>query len=354
MAVTCANCGAQNPDGNAYCQNCGQPLAAPPPAAPGTGDTSQTVIAPLAGAQPPPAAGPPPGPPAYGGGAPAGGGYGAIPPGGAPPYQQFGGGMPPGMPPQHRLPVFAIVGAVIGAIILLALAAVVVHAVASKSSTTPTPIIAPPTPTSAVSPTPVTSPTTTGGTATPTAQTTQTGQTVTPTPAATTGGATPTPTANATSTGGTTVETNTWKATMPSGSWKVVNQKNASAELDDPNGNGFIYINAGTQSPAASTDQVIQAVISQITSQNQNAKECDNGRQQASIGNPPVVGTIFIYCYTVNNQNGQAVQVVDYFWIGTASGGTKLYDFEVFGPQSAFNALGTDVTSIIKSIQWKV
>lgn len=34
--MTCARCGAQNPDGNLYCQNCGTPLAAAPaqPAAP--------------------------------------------------------------------------------------------------------------------------------------------------------------------------------------------------------------------------------------------------------------------------------------------------------------------------------
>src|SRR3989442_10623333 len=41
MALTCARCGAQNPDGNLYCQACGTPLTAagavagaPPPAPP--------------------------------------------------------------------------------------------------------------------------------------------------------------------------------------------------------------------------------------------------------------------------------------------------------------------------------
>jgi hypothetical protein len=36
MAVTCARCGTQNPDGNQFCQACGTPLAvaAPPPAPP--------------------------------------------------------------------------------------------------------------------------------------------------------------------------------------------------------------------------------------------------------------------------------------------------------------------------------
>src|SRR5207302_138612 len=57
MALTCARCGTQNPDGNAFCQACGTQLAATawaaPTAAPGT---------PPAGA-PPPNWAPPQGPP---------------------------------------------------------------------------------------------------------------------------------------------------------------------------------------------------------------------------------------------------------------------------------------------------
>src|SRR5256885_16898145 len=44
MALTCARCGAQNPDGNAFCQACGTPLA-------------------MAAATPAAPPGPPPGPP---------------------------------------------------------------------------------------------------------------------------------------------------------------------------------------------------------------------------------------------------------------------------------------------------
>jgi len=255
--------------------------------------------------------------------------------------------MQPPQPPQHRLPVFAIVGAAIGAVILLALAAVVVHALASTTNTTPTPPVV-------STSTPVPAPTTPAPISTPTAQTTtvQTGTpTVQPT-AGQTGTPAPVPSPSSIS-GGQTVETNTWKATLPSSSWKVTNQKNASAELDDPNGDGFIYINAGTQSPPQSTQQVLQSLVSQISGQNQGVKECDNGAQAASIGTPPIAGTAISLCYNVNNQNGQAVQVVDAFWIGTTDSGAKLYSFEVFGPQSAFNTLGSDVNPIIKSIQWK-
>ena len=62
MAVTCANCGTQNPDGNKFCQSCGKPLAAAPvgsAAAPPPAPTpAQTVIAgPMPGGAPMPGPG---------------------------------------------------------------------------------------------------------------------------------------------------------------------------------------------------------------------------------------------------------------------------------------------------------
>jgi hypothetical protein len=48
MALTCPRCGAQNPDGNAYCQACGTPLAAPVAVAAGA------YAGPPAGMAPPP------------------------------------------------------------------------------------------------------------------------------------------------------------------------------------------------------------------------------------------------------------------------------------------------------------
>src|SRR2546423_12865237 len=62
MAVTCANCGTQNPDGNKFCQSCGKPLAAAPvgsAAAPPPAPTpAPTVIAgPMPGGAPMPGPG---------------------------------------------------------------------------------------------------------------------------------------------------------------------------------------------------------------------------------------------------------------------------------------------------------
>lgn len=87
--MTCARCGAQNPDGNLYCQSCGMPLAA-------------------AAAAPQPATppGPPPGmaPPAY-----------ASPPSYASPFYA------PAMatPPVHRTPWMVIIAAVVALVVVM-------------------------------------------------------------------------------------------------------------------------------------------------------------------------------------------------------------------------------------------
>src|SRR2546423_48934 len=85
MALTCARCGVQNPDGNAFCQACGTPLA-------------------MAAATPAAPPGPPPGPPV----------------GMAPPAFSAGGYQSPyyspaGAPgPMHRAPMILVVARGLG------------------------------------------------------------------------------------------------------------------------------------------------------------------------------------------------------------------------------------------------
>ena len=88
MAVTCAKCGAQNPDGNQFCQACGTPLA--------------VAVAPTApGAVPP---GPPPAPP------PPQAGYQS-------PYYAPSAVGP--QPPVHRTPWILIISAIVVLIVLM-------------------------------------------------------------------------------------------------------------------------------------------------------------------------------------------------------------------------------------------
>src|SRR5216683_2823503 len=83
MALTCARCGTQNPDGNSFCQSCGTPLAA---------------VAPRPPVGPPPV-GPPP--PAY-----------------QSPYYALAAGV--FQPPVHRTPWVLIISAVLGLIVIMA------------------------------------------------------------------------------------------------------------------------------------------------------------------------------------------------------------------------------------------
>jgi hypothetical protein len=127
--MTCARCGAQNPDGNVYCQNCGALLAAPPPFP-----------------------GPPPGPPPF-----------APPPPGvyASPYYTPGGVAPP----VHRTPWMLIIAGVVALVVLMAgcgtaLAVIGSRGGASISGSVGTTDV--PSPTPEASQSPVASPTATG------------------------------------------------------------------------------------------------------------------------------------------------------------------------------------------------
>src|SRR2546426_4848085 len=91
MAVTCARCGTQNPDGNQFCQACGTPLA---------------VAAGQPGFASPPATalpGPPPGPPP--------GAYQS-------PYYSPSAVGP--QPPVHRTPWVLIISAIVVLVVLMA------------------------------------------------------------------------------------------------------------------------------------------------------------------------------------------------------------------------------------------
>src|SRR5438067_12148940 len=97
MALTCARCGAQNPDGNLYCQACGTALPA----------AGAVATAP-----------PPPAPPA--------GAFAGPPPGIAPPVVAAGGYQspfytPPAVPGAvHRTPWMLIIAAVLLLTVLMA------------------------------------------------------------------------------------------------------------------------------------------------------------------------------------------------------------------------------------------
>src|SRR5487761_149333 len=128
MALTCARCGSQNPDGNQFCQACGTPLAvaalqpaAPPSALPG-----------------PPAAPPPP------------------PPGYQSPYYAPSAVGP--QPPVHRTPWTLIIAGIVVLVLLMAGCGTAIALLGSRSTGTQgTGVL--PSPSPAGTPTPLASPT---------------------------------------------------------------------------------------------------------------------------------------------------------------------------------------------------
>src|SRR6266851_4480309 len=98
MPMTCARCGAQNPDGNQFCSACGTPLTqAPPQGPPPPAEAAPSWLAAPPQAPPPPAATPP----AYASPQPAEVAY-------ASPYYSPSGAMP--QAPVHRTPMALIIG----------------------------------------------------------------------------------------------------------------------------------------------------------------------------------------------------------------------------------------------------
>jgi len=129
MAVTCARCGTQNPDGNQFCQACGTPLAvaAMQPAAP-------------ASALPGPPATPPPPPPGY-----------------QSPYYAPSAVGP--QPPVHRTPWTLIIAAIVVLVLLMAGCATGIAVLGSRSTSNNQGVGVLPSPSPAGTPSPVGSPT---------------------------------------------------------------------------------------------------------------------------------------------------------------------------------------------------
>lgn len=123
MAVTCARCGTQNPDGNRFCTSCGTPLVptSGPPAA-------TTAVA------------PPPPPPTYQ--SP----YYAPPPG-------------TGAPIVHRTPWMMIISIVVGAVLIVGAIGTVLALTLGHHSTTASDFSAPSSPSPLASPSPGQTPT---------------------------------------------------------------------------------------------------------------------------------------------------------------------------------------------------
>ena len=129
MAVTCARCGTQNPDGNQFCQACGTPLAV---------TAMQPAAAPSA--LPGPPATPPPPPPGY-----------------QSPYYAASAVGP--QPTVHRTPWMLIIAGIVVLVLLMAGCGTAIAVLGSRSTSNNQGVGVLPSPSPAGTPSPVGSPT---------------------------------------------------------------------------------------------------------------------------------------------------------------------------------------------------
>ena len=257
MALTCARCSAQNPEGNAFCQQCGAALAPVPAAQPPAPATPA--------AQPPQVTAPP---------------TAAQP---APPPL-------PSTPPPHaagRLSRNAIIAIAVVAILVIA-GAVIVFAAIKHSPNVPPGPTAPPRPTSA--------PPTSGPTPRPT-----TAPTATPAPPS----------------GGHTVDAGFATIQAPSGT-SVAQQSQGHVEIDVDNASSGQFFFDALQPPSGVTDTSSlmsqQLGLFQNTQGNTGVDWCPDGGAPSAAQLPGDSGAISaqdgLICGTAASQNGQTYQFI--------------------------------------------
>jgi hypothetical protein len=316
MALVCARCATDNPQGNAFCVSCGAPLGGSPPMAPPDAAPPQAasppplLMDPAGGAALPPAA--------------AAGGAPFLPPGylaGSSPYLLPP--PPPGAASVHRVPGAAII-AVIVAVLVIAGGGGVAYALLHKGGTTPAPAAGIPVsvPTSAPAGRP-------GSAPTPPASTPLSGPSG--------------------STGGQTVDAPFAKVFVPSG-FSVTDQESDAVILTPDTGSNEAVGVQSELTGATSNAQLDQALLKgDQTNGDPSAKFCSTqapSHAQVLGSGGAITADIISICENLTPGNGPAFQAVDAYIDAVAQaadGSLKAVWFEILAPAS-------DFTSFTKSV----
>src|SRR6266478_4086832 len=299
MALTCARCGTQNPDGNSFCQACGTPLAAvapvgPPPAGP-----------PPVGPRPvgPPPVGPPPGAPSPIMGPPPG-----LPP---PTYQSpyYAPGAGGFQAPVHRTPWVLIISAVLGLIVVLA-GCGTAYAFLNARNQTNAGVLPSPSPAGTPSPVQTTSP-----------------------PA-----------------GSSTASTSAESVTLPPG-WAATNS-DPTLTITNPTGDGSVVISSGVDNPPQTAQQIKDEVTKQLTAKFPDTRVC-SGTTTTNGSIAGVSGIWWQLCFTVTS-GGQSFPGEFSLWAGANSSGSIGYGVILFTLASRMSAFMNEAKPLLASIQWKL
>src|SRR5437870_2664365 len=315
MALTCARCATQNPDGNAFCQACGTqlvamqqaPPAGPPPSAPPPNWAPPGPPPPSAQPAPPAASWLPPqgAPPPV-----------AVPPPGAPPpsYQSPYYAPPPGylQPPVHRTSWMLIIGAIVGLVVLMAGCGTALALINARNQSSPTVGSNLPSPTPAGTPSPIGQQTPGKGAAT-------------------------------------TASSSAVSVNVPPG-W-VATTKDPVVQVTNPAGNGTIVMSSGTQT-AQSAQQMKDSADQSLTNQFPDIKTCPNTKTTSgTVGG--VSGIWWELCFT-STSGAQSFAGAMTIFVGVNAGGTIGYAVILLTQASQMNAFITEAKPVLQSIKWKL
>jgi hypothetical protein len=328
MALTCARCGAQNPDGNQFCQACGTPLqatAAPPPAAPSWIAAPPPPAAAPAAAPPPAAPGAPPQAPTWSAAPPQGPppaptstapplAYASPPPAPvayASPYYTPNAAFP--QAPVHRTPWVLILAAIFALIVLMAGCGTAIALLNSgKASITGSITSDVPSPTPAGSPSPVASPSTLTG-----------------------------PTAS----------NNGLALPVPPG-WVVDSKDNEQITLADPSGAGVMTVGSAASNPSETAQQQKDGVDQLFTSKYPDTKPCPGGKTTTGSLNGPQ-GLFWTLCFTLTS-GSQSFPAATSMFVGTNASGSVYYGVILLTRQDNFQNFLNEAAPVLKGIQWKL
>jgi zinc-ribbon domain len=295
VAIQCARCGAQNPDGNLYCQSCGTPLTVQAPA-----QQAPTAQAPM---QPPSLAGPPTGmaPPTF-----SQSGYQS------PYYAPSGVAVP-----VHRAPWMLIIAAVVALVVLLAGFGTVFALVANRggNNTAGAGVGDVPSPTPAVSPSPIASPTT---------------------PPSTTG--------TTESNGGETVP-------VPAG-WSVAAKDNESIVLSDPNSQGSVSLGSGPSVPTQTAQDNKTTVDDYFKSKYPDVRDCPSTSAKATTFNG-ASGISWTLCFTLTS-GSSAIPAAASLFAGANKSGSVYYAVMVLTRQDNLQSYLNVAKPVLQGVVWKL
>jgi hypothetical protein len=291
VAVVCARCGTQNPDGNQFCQACGTPLAV----APSQPGAAQAVPPPPSSAVP----GPPPGPP--------------PPPG---PYQSpyYAPSAVGPQPPVHRTPWMLIIAAIVVLVLIMAGCGTAIAVLSSRNTSNQGSTGILPSPSPAGTPSPV---------------------------------STPSPT----TTSGSTVANKGESLTLPPG-WTVQSKDDESIAITNPNGDGSISVGSGASSPAQTAQQNKDEVDAFFKGKYPDTKACSGSKTTTgSLNGAP--GIFWELCFTLSG-GGQSIQAAAPLFAGANSDGSVYYVVLLLTSQSNVTSFIKEASPVLDSIRWKL